>query len=117
MLIYLYVYLSVCLSICLSVYLSICLSVCLSANLSPSMSVSSFLAIFQFDIEGHPQVPCPYDYMNIRAGFRNQYGPLCGQKFPPNITSTANYMHIEFVSDASGSYKGFKAHYETHGKL
>ncbi|XP_032226040.1 mannan-binding lectin serine protease 1 isoform X1 [Nematostella vectensis] len=69
----------------------------------------------EFDIESHPDVPCPYDYIKVSAGIGRRYGPLCGQTPPRNITSTGNFMHIEFVSDPSGSNKGFRAYYETHG--
>ena len=44
-----------------------------------------------------------------------KYGPYCGKKLPRNITSSGNYIHIEFVSDDSGNYRGFKAFYDTHG--
>lgn len=59
---------------------------------------------------------CPYDYMKVSAGKDKKYGPLCGKTLPQNITSSANYMHLEFVSDDSGNYKGFRAFYDTHGK-
>ena len=44
-----------------------------------------------------------------------KYGPYCGKKLPRNITSSGNYIHMEFVSDDSGNYRGFKAFYDTHG--
>ncbi|KAJ7394693.1 Mannan-binding lectin serine protease 1 [Desmophyllum pertusum] len=73
------------------------------------------LTFTQFDVEDHPDVTCPYDYMKVSAGKNRKYGPLCGKTLPKNITSSANYMHLEFVSDDSGNYKGFKAFYDTHG--
>lgn len=78
--------------------------------------VLPFLFI-QFEIEDHPDVTCPYDYMKVSAGKNRKLGPLCGKTPPHNITSSGNYMHIEFVSDDSGNYKGFKAFYDTHGML
>ncbi|XP_020624029.1 mannan-binding lectin serine protease 2-like [Orbicella faveolata] len=73
------------------------------------------LTFTQFDVEDHPDVTCPYDYMKVSAGKDKKYGPLCGKTLPQNITSSANYMHLEFVSDDSGNYKGFRAFYDTHG--
>lgn len=73
--------------------------------------------LIQFDVEDHPDVTCPYDYMKVSAGKDRKYGPLCGKTLPQNITSSANYMHLEFVSDDSGNYKGFRAFYDTHGNV
>lgn len=73
------------------------------------------LTFLEFDIEEHPDVVCPYDYLKINAGQKRKYGPYCGKKLPRNITSSGNYIHMEFVSDDSGNYRGFKAFYDTHG--
>ncbi|KAK3754222.1 hypothetical protein QZH41_013126 [Actinostola sp. cb2023] len=69
----------------------------------------------KFNIEDHPEVACPYDYLKVSAGIGRRHGPLCGKSLPQNITSSGNYMHLQFVSDATGAYPGFKAFYETHG--
>ena len=70
---------------------------------------------FQFDVEDHPDVLCPYDYVRVSDGRKREITPLCGKTLPQNITSSGNYLHIEFVTDGSGNYKGFSAFYDTHG--
>ena len=66
-------------------------------------------------MEDHPQVLCPYDHLLVTADKNKDPTPLCGNTLPHNITSAGNSMHIEFVTDDSGNYKGFKAFYDTHG--
>lgn len=73
------------------------------------------LTFTQFEVEDHPDVVCPYDYMRVSAGINRKYGPFCGKTLPKNITSSANYMYLEFVSDGTENHKGFKAIYDTHG--
>lgn len=70
---------------------------------------------FKFDVEDHPDVLCPYDYVRVSDGRKREITPLCGKTLPQNITSSGNYLHIEFVTDGSGNYKGFSAFYDTHG--
>lgn len=74
-----------------------------------------YFVCFQFDVEDHPDVLCPYDYVRVSDGRKREIKPLCGKTLPRNITSSGNYMHIEFVTDGSGNYKGFSAFYDTHG--
>lgn len=73
------------------------------------------LSFIQFEVEDHPDVICPYDYMRVSAGINRKYGPFCGKSLPKNFTSSDNYMYLEFVSDGTENYKGFKAIYDTHG--
>lgn len=73
------------------------------------------LSFTQFEVEDHPDVICPYDYLRVSAGINRKYGPFCGKSLPQNITSSDNYMYLEFVSDGTENYKGFKAIYDTHG--
>lgn len=68
-------------------------------------------------MEDHPDVICPYDYLRVSAGINRKYGPFCGKSLPQNITSSDNYMYLEFVSDGTENYKGFKAIYDTHGNV
>ncbi|XP_068699575.1 mannan-binding lectin serine protease 2-like [Montipora foliosa] len=73
------------------------------------------LTFLEFEVEDHPQVLCPYDHLLVTADKNKDPTPLCGKTRPHNITSAGNSMHIEFVTDDSGNYKGFKAFYDTHG--
>lgn len=73
------------------------------------------LTFLEFDVEDHPDVLCPYDYVRVSDGRKREITPLCGKTLPQNITSSGNYLHIEFVTDGSGNYKGFSAFYDTHG--
>ena len=73
-----------------------------------------FLVIFQFEVETHPDVQCPYDHVSISAGSNS--GRLCGRVPPKNITSTSNSMTIRFVTDATYNMQGFLARFGTEGE-
>ncbi|XP_051482775.1 LOW QUALITY PROTEIN: mannan-binding lectin serine protease 1-like [Apus apus] len=67
-----------------------------------------------FDIEDHPEVTCPYDYIKIKAGHR-EFGPFCGEKSPGRIETQTNSVQILFHSDNSGENRGWKLSYTAIG--
>ncbi|XP_063162323.1 mannan-binding lectin serine protease 1 isoform X2 [Candoia aspera] len=67
-----------------------------------------------FDIEDHPEVTCPYDYIKIKAGLK-ELGPFCGERPPGRIETQSNHIHILFHSDNSGENGGWKLTYTTTG--
>ncbi|KAM9008543.1 LOW QUALITY PROTEIN: mannan-binding lectin serine protease 1-like [Ara ararauna] len=67
-----------------------------------------------FDVEDHPEVTCPYDYIKIKAGNR-EFGPFCGEKSPGSIETQTNSVQILFHSDNSGENRGWKLSYTAIG--
>ncbi|XP_060130226.1 mannan-binding lectin serine protease 1 isoform X3 [Zootoca vivipara] len=67
-----------------------------------------------FDIEDHPEVTCPYDYVKIKAGHQ-EFGPFCGEKSPGRIETRSNSIQILFHSDNSGENGGWKLSYTAIG--
>ncbi|XP_062987844.1 mannan-binding lectin serine protease 1 isoform X3 [Elgaria multicarinata webbii] len=67
-----------------------------------------------FDIEDHPEVTCPYDYIKIKAGLK-EFGPLCGERSPGRIETQSNSVQILFHSDNSGENGGWKLTYTAVG--
>ncbi|XP_015217031.2 mannan-binding lectin serine protease 1 isoform X2 [Lepisosteus oculatus] len=67
-----------------------------------------------FDIEDHPEVTCPYDYLKIKAGKR-EFGPLCGDRSPGRIETGSNSVQILFHSDNSGENIGWRLSYAAVG--
>ncbi|XP_032633191.1 mannan-binding lectin serine protease 1 isoform X1 [Chelonoidis abingdonii] len=67
-----------------------------------------------FDIEDHPEVSCPYDYIKIKAG-RKEFGPFCGEKSPGRLETQSNSVQILFHSDSSGENRGWKLSYTAIG--
>ncbi|XP_038604804.1 mannan-binding lectin serine protease 1 isoform X1 [Tachyglossus aculeatus] len=67
-----------------------------------------------FDIEDHPEVSCPYDYVKIKAG-QKEFGPFCGEKSPGHIETKSNSIQILFHSDNSGENGGWKLSYTATG--
>ncbi|XP_042194949.1 mannan-binding lectin serine protease 1 isoform X2 [Callorhinchus milii] len=68
----------------------------------------------QFDVEDHPEVPCPYDYLKIKAG-KKEFGPFCGEKSPGLIETGTNSVQILFHSDDSGENNGWTFSYMSLG--
>ncbi|XP_025058514.1 mannan-binding lectin serine protease 1 isoform X3 [Alligator sinensis] len=66
------------------------------------------------DIEDHPEVSCPYDYIKIKAG-PLEFGPFCGEKSPGRIETQTNSVQILFHSDNSGENRGWKLSYAATG--
>ncbi|XP_072428306.1 mannan-binding lectin serine protease 1 isoform X2 [Chiloscyllium punctatum] len=67
-----------------------------------------------FDLEDHPDVPCPYDYLKIKAGIK-EFGPYCGDKSPGKIDTNSSSIHIHFHSDDSGDNQGWKLTFTSVG--
>ncbi|XP_075058424.1 mannan-binding lectin serine protease 1 isoform X2 [Mixophyes fleayi] len=67
-----------------------------------------------FDIEDHPEVSCPYDYLKIKTG-RREIGPICGEKSPGRIETGSNSVQILFHSDNSGENGGWRLSYTVTG--
>ncbi|XP_047421264.1 mannan-binding lectin serine protease 1 isoform X2 [Sciurus carolinensis] len=67
-----------------------------------------------FDIEDHPEVPCPYDYIKIKAGAK-VLGPFCGEKAPEPISTQSHSVQILFRSDNSGENRGWRLSYRAAG--
>ncbi|XP_049736501.1 mannan-binding lectin serine protease 1 isoform X3 [Elephas maximus indicus] len=67
-----------------------------------------------FDIEDHPDVSCPYDYIKIKAGLKS-LGPFCGEKAPGPINTQSHSVQILFHSDNSGENRGWKLSYSAAG--
>nr|XP_057936451.1 mannan-binding lectin serine protease 1 [Doryrhamphus excisus] len=63
-----------------------------------------------FDVEDHPEVVCPYDYIKIRAGSKD-LGPFCGRQSPGVIETDSNVAAILFHSDNSGENLGWRLTY------
>ncbi|XP_072474921.1 mannan-binding lectin serine protease 1 isoform X3 [Notamacropus eugenii] len=67
-----------------------------------------------FDVEDHPEVSCPYDYLKIKAG-QKEFGPYCGEKSPGRIDTQSNSVQILFHSDNSGENGGWRLSYTSSG--
>ncbi|KFM74696.1 Neuropilin and tolloid-like protein 2, partial [Stegodyphus mimosarum] len=58
---------------------------------------------------------CDYDYLEVRDGaygYSPLLGKFCGHEFPIKLYSTKRYMWLQFKSDDTIEYKGFKAVYD-----
>ncbi|XP_060054513.1 mannan-binding lectin serine protease 1 isoform X3 [Erinaceus europaeus] len=67
-----------------------------------------------FDIEDHPEVSCPYDYIKITAGSK-VFGPFCGENAPEPINTQSHNVQILFRSDNSGENQGWRLSYTATG--
>ncbi|XP_029027076.1 mannan-binding lectin serine protease 1 isoform X2 [Betta splendens] len=67
-----------------------------------------------FDVEDHPNVSCPYDYVKILAGGR-ELGPFCGTVSPGLIETDSNSVIVVFHSDNSGENAGWSLSYSSTG--
>ena len=98
-------------------YMRACLSgLCFNVTFDGIYFILYLFKSFQFEIEEHHEALCPYDYLQITAG-RKRLGILCGHKIPKKINSTVNYMLLQFRSDSSSNYKGFKIAFDTEGSV
>ncbi|XP_033096152.1 mannan-binding lectin serine protease 1-like [Anneissia japonica] len=68
-----------------------------------------------FDVEEHPDVICPYDYLKIESD-GNIDGPLCGTEKPRDITTRGHVAKISFHSDGLRGGRGFEVVYTTTAK-
>ncbi|XP_061538249.1 mannan-binding lectin serine protease 1-like [Phycodurus eques] len=69
-----------------------------------------------FDVEDHPEVTCPYDYVKIRAA-TGEFGPFCGRQSPGDIQTDTNTVAILFHSDDTGENIGWRITYTAEGWL
>uniref|UniRef100_A0A2K5RNQ8 MBL associated serine protease 1 n=1 Tax=Cebus imitator TaxID=2715852 RepID=A0A2K5RNQ8_CEBIM len=67
-----------------------------------------------FDIEDHPDVSCPYDYIKVKVGPK-VWGPFCGEKAPEPINTQSHRVLILFHSDNSGENRGWRLSYRAAG--
>ncbi|CAN9511246.1 unnamed protein product [Ophioblennius macclurei] len=67
-----------------------------------------------FDIEDHPEINCPYDYLQVSTG-SSVFGPFCGQVSPGVIQLESSSATIIFHSDQSGENRGWRLHYTATG--
>lgn len=68
----------------------------------------------KFDTNFHIEtdVGCAYDYVAVYSdGLTYKHGPFCGDHAPTNFTIPATHAVVEFDSDNSDSYAGFKVFY------
>lgn len=69
-----------------------------------------------FDVEDHPELPCPYDYVKVRAGGQ-LYGPFCGSSSPGRISTHSHRVELSFHTDQSGDNRGWSLTYTTSGSV
>ncbi|CAJ1066414.1 mannan-binding lectin serine protease 1 isoform X1 [Xyrichtys novacula] len=68
----------------------------------------------RFDVEDHPDIDCPYDYVRVKAG-SSDFGPFCGTKSPGEIQTDSNVVTVMFHSDNSGENLGWRITYTCTG--
>ncbi|XP_028274789.1 mannan-binding lectin serine protease 1 isoform X2 [Parambassis ranga] len=67
-----------------------------------------------FDVEDHPDISCPYDYVKVKAG-SSEFGPFCGDQSPGLIQTDSNIVTVHFLSDNSGENHGWRLSYTATG--
>ncbi|XP_071805389.1 mannan-binding lectin serine protease 1-like [Asterias amurensis] len=71
-----------------------------------------------FQIESHPTVLCPYDFVKIY--YDNEVrGPICGDSqsdLPASFSTSGNIANVTFHSDQSVQRMGFRARYDVTGR-
>ncbi|XP_037534331.1 mannan-binding lectin serine protease 1 [Nematolebias whitei] len=68
----------------------------------------------RFDVEDHPDVSCPYDYVKVEAG-SGEFGPFCGDRSPGVVQTDSNIVTVRFHTDNSGENLGWKLTYTSEG--
>ncbi|XP_027869090.1 mannan-binding lectin serine protease 2 isoform X1 [Xiphophorus couchianus] len=69
-----------------------------------------------FDVEQSPEGDC-IDELRIET-HSETLGPFCGNKPPPSPFLThSSHVQIHFISDGSGTNKGFNIHFKTRDKV
>ena len=75
--------------------------------------VRVFVRFLSFSLEAGQN--CEHDHVSVYNGERldaaNRTAWLCGFSTPPDVTSSANKMLVNFVTDATGNSVGFRAEY------
>ncbi|XP_056467915.1 mannan-binding lectin serine protease 1 isoform X1 [Gadus chalcogrammus] len=67
-----------------------------------------------FDVEDHPDLPCPYDYIQVIAGGR-ELGRYCGGRSPGRVVTKSHLVLVNFHTDDSGDNLGWSLTYTTTG--
>uniref|UniRef100_A0A3B5A7I5 Mannan-binding lectin serine peptidase 1 n=1 Tax=Stegastes partitus TaxID=144197 RepID=A0A3B5A7I5_9TELE len=62
-----------------------------------------------FDVEDHPDVSCPYDYVKVEAG-SSEFGPFCGDRSPGTIQTDSNTAPPNALMNPVQSEYSFKDH-------
>ena len=77
---------------------------------------SSYRFKIKFDfMDIEPSSDCKDDYVEIRDGplsVGESLGKFCGNKIPDSFKSSENGIYVEFKTNGSGRYGGFKLTYE-----
>ncbi|XP_043972819.1 mannan-binding lectin serine protease 2-like isoform X1 [Gambusia affinis] len=69
-----------------------------------------------FDVEQSPEGDC-MDELRIET-HSETLGPFCGNKPPPSpLLTHSSHVQIHFLSDGSGTNKGFNIHFKTRDKV
>ena len=68
------------------------------------------------DETGQRKGYCPYDYVQIFDGEKNDLGRFCGSSIPQLPPIDSDVVMIHFVTDDDYSHKGFAAKYQISAK-
>ncbi|XP_052697133.1 cubilin-like isoform X2 [Crassostrea angulata] len=84
----------------------------IQATLGNTLNVS----FSHFQVETHTS--CNYDHLQVRDGnlpTSPEIGTYCGNNIPPAISSSSEYLWLNFISDFSVASNGFRLEYITNG--